>query len=452
MIESTGEGKYRYSFQEDRESHSQKNTLEYKPDLKPEERERTAWKQPEIESAESTQTITGTKPGQGGIVDLIDQLKGIETYLIDKINAILKANQSYRIPISSERLPDFSRAKEELGLDKGDFTLEDYVKALEERHTPAGDFLTAIAEKHFEGIYGDIDLELLQDYIEVKEEEAMIENFLRRSTFSILSEDPIDLNATDWDKTLYQKERQWEAKHNQHIIKEHNRNKEYQEAFLFNPKQLAQQKALRYQEEKPLRQVKAESNQLMNAYNVVSSKINGLNQFLGESYDIEEAVLSEENKKAVTTTLLSAIENGEITQELTQLNLLLTLAVDDANQAKHHYKHTLRDVYTQENRQKIMDELNVYQNLYLNDVLPLSHTLRFYETKPEQESSSLLLNVTKSMLLTATQQQERLFDWQTLQTGTTQLRSQKMAQVSEKEKARQEFHLVNHIIEKGDTE
>ena len=141
MIESTGEGKYRYSFQEDRESHSQKNTLEYKPDLKPEERERTAWKQPEIESAENTQTITGTKPGQGGIVDLIDQLKGIETYLIDKINAILKANQAYRIPISSERLPDFSRAKEELGLGEGDFTLEDYVKALEERHTPAGDTL-----------------------------------------------------------------------------------------------------------------------------------------------------------------------------------------------------------------------------------------------------------------------------------------------------------------------
>ena len=439
-------------FDEDRGQEAQFNTLEYRPDLSIEERERTAWEL--SENTGETSPVSPERPiGDGAIVDIIEEIKNLDSVIRDKLKEIINNQGRKPIFFYANQEADVKRAKEELGLNPDeDFSFNDYVVALENRETAAGDYLIEVSERYFEGIDGNLEMELYQDYFETKEELDLLQTYMMRTVDSILSDEPIDLSSEEWGELLYKKEQEWSANKNLQLATKIKRDELYKEAFLFNQGQLERQKELRYREKKDIDKVVAEANQLTNTLKIVEHKTQDLRQIVRHMEIIEEDRLKEEEQERMTQDLMMSVEDGQLTDDLTHVGLLLTLTVDDYNSQKHHYKHSLRDIYSLSNKNKLMDELSVYQNVYRNNVLPLSHNLKLYRLDPEYGTRNLLENLTKSMLNTTQQQKQRLIDWENIQSATSELRKKKLNEVSQKEDARQEYQLFKQIKEKGAVE
>ena len=437
-----------YGFKEDRGISGQYNTLEYQPTFEQEERERTAWNR---EVAATTPTNPSSPPvGGGAVTEVVEEFYKEKENLQNKIKDLTKELSSIEISVPEGYLPDIERAKQELNLDTSEFSFKDYISALDNLHTPAGDYLVEVSERFFESLDGNIKLELFQDYYEMLKEYELLEEYLKRNLGPILLGNEWQPNQPDFlEKVLAsEKELVLDVANKERDMSI--RNEMYKNAFIHNQELLDFQKEAKTNAKESLEFVKAKQYQMIDTTRTVNDKVKMLSKVTNYLDEISSKETTQEEKDNLMRVLENGTEDIQREASLTQLELMLTLSVETANQEKHHYKHSLRNSYNITQQTKLMDELMIYQNLYSEDVLPLMKVINHYSKDTPYEVEELLNGVTQSMRLTSQEKKNRILDFYKVQQATTQIRLQKINQVVQKESARQAFHTIDqYLTEQG---
>lgn len=433
-----------YGELEDREAYTIDNgILEYKPLFKREERERTAWEKPQFDN--NIQTPTYDKLGDGVLTDLVKKYDDTKKKFETKLEKIEKKYKDIIIPVLDKLKDDINKALEELNL-TGEFTFEKYIKALEQRNTPAGDFLVEVAERQFENLDGNIEMELYHDYYELLRELSVTEDYLYRQAIGKIYKE-IDKEKNNWEDILLKEELSWKEERNKIILNQKNRLSIEKNAFLFNPEVYPLQKELRLKEEPEVKRVDTEKNQVSDAIHISENKLNNsiyLFEVLNEVEDISEKdKLDTTIEKLIKTT----IEDNKKEENLTQLEQMLTISTENHNEEKRHFKNSLRNVYNEEFLYKNLDELSVYNGLYENSVIPLTSILKTYTEEQDSETTMILEAISNSMINTRKEQKKKTRDFDSLNFATYSIRMQKTNETKQKEKERQTYKILHSILE-----
>lgn len=422
------------------------NNLEYRPHFEESKRERTAW---DSTNTDDLSTPVGQKEkdvGDGLFTEIIEHTFAIGEKLKERLSELEEKFKKKEVAVSHTYIEDVNRAKEELGLKDGPFTFSDYIEAFDKRDTPAGDFLVEVAERYFEGPEGEIDLELYQDYKELTEEQSILEMYIKRVSDRVYGEIDWNLPKEARSQKVLEKEKDWGVKKDVVTLEKRSVDNMYKEVFLKNPENLTQAQAVRYQTEPKYDQLKDEESQLREVMQISWAKTYEFEKLLKQADTLVEGSLFETDKKSIEHALSSVSEEKEWNTGLTQTALMLTLAIERKNNEKHHLKHTLRNTYAPKKQTRILDEWNIYQNLYTKDTLPLLHTLRAYNEEQDEATTNFLSHVTQAMSAISEEKESRIQDWQRVQEATSMIRSEKISRVTEKEEAREGYRLIQALI------
>lgn len=433
-----------YGEAEDREAYTIDNSvLEYRPQLEKEKRERTAWEQDITEPQYSLPPIH-YDIGDGIVVDLIKRYDNFKNKLNQKLKEIEKEYSKETINFPEYANDDIRKAMEDLNLE-GDFDFSAYIKALEKRNTPAGDYLVEIAERQFESLNGNIYMEIYHDYFELLKEVEVTEEYLyRQSTGKMFSN--IDTSQEDWEEQLLKEELDWKESKKRTDSQRENRDSIIKEAFLFNPSIYPLQKALKHKEEPDYKEKNLTYNQLKDTMHISVRKLNNSQQvftYIESLESIQEKMNSEEMIEKVMNI---AIEPQEKVNNLTQFEQMLIVSTEKNNNEKRHYKNTLRNVYNQEFLLKNLDELSLHNQIYEESIAPLSTVLKIYNEPQDDETTIFLETLSQSMIETRNEQKRKTKDFNSLNYGNYSLRMEKIKEVKAKEESRQTFKSLEKII------
>lgn len=430
----------------------QKNPLEYRPSFERDARERTAWDLPAADAPASPHPLPppASTIGGGLATEGVKHLKDLGDRLNNLRESLYEELKTEPLILPDKFHKDTEAAKAELGLTGEGFTFAHYAEALKQWHTPAGDFLTEVAERYIEGVDGNLDMELFQDYQELQTEHHILVDYLSRALEPILAGDTLDLSDPDWDEKLRRQELDWGLRHQTALEEKAKRDEAYKTAFLTNQSDLSRQRALRYQEEEKQKTLTSEASRMHDGLLILQNKLREMERFLHTGETLRESGWEPNEQTAILQSLAGVTEDQNRNDRLTQSALMLTLAVENRNSEKHHIKHTLRNTYAPEKQRRVLDEMSLYQSLYDRDVLPLLHTLRAYSEEPPAAVANFLGSITSAMGDVAANKEKRTLDWQNLQSATSALRLQKVREVAEKEQARKGYQLLRALQEEPD--
>lgn len=434
-----------YNARENRESFAQDpSPLEYRPDLKYDERERTAWDLP------LTDPTIQTPPhhndiGDGIATQVIKDYDDFKKDLQNKLDDLYNNLRGEPVEFPDYALDDIDRAKEELGIE-GEFTFADYVTALENRNTAAGDYLTEISERYFEGLDGNIQMEVYHDYYELSQEIDIMDTYLHRQLNNHIFKE-IDTKQEGWEDVLLKEEIGWknqkvaidkQRKHRDSIIKE---------SFLYNPGVLEHQQNLKIHEEKDYKKKQNEYNQVKDTVSLAYSKLNESRSLFSNLEHVEVLVQEDELESTVDKIVRLSIEDNHKEENLTQFEQMLTVSTESMNNEKAHYKNSLRNVYNSDFLTHNLDELSLYNELYGNSMIPLTSVMKMYN-KPQDDETSLFLETLSSTMLTISDDKTRKTkDFHKINRASTRLRHEKLKQTEEKERARRTYKVIDTLLD-----
>lgn len=426
------------------------NPLEYKPSFQRSERERTAWELNQVDLPPGNFSDDEKEIGTGLIGDIIEYVDTIEKELLNKIEELEESFKGITFELNETISLDVEKAKELLELPKGDLTFNDYKEALKQWESPAGDYLLEIIESQIEGVNGNIELELYQDYIELEREYAIIQEYLARMLAPVLNME-WDKEKDDFKDLLTQMESDWGANKTQATESYQQAKKNYAKAFVSLASNISSEKSDKYLAESDYRNYSYQNKRIEEALATAQSKAREVERFLylGEKLIEDDAIDSD--KTELLTFVDHYSEEKDKDSLLTQSALMLTLSVENYNNEKHHYKHSLRNIYSPTKQERVLDELSVYHDLYQTDLVPLSYALKSYQENVDSKLSHFLTGVTSGLLAVSTEKDKRTAQLQKSVLASSNLRLKKLEQVTEKENIRQSYQLIQEIKEEMNT-
>lgn len=426
------------------------NPLEYKPSFQRSERERTAWELNQVDLPPGNFSDDEKEIGTGLIGDIIEYVDTIEKELLNKIEELEESFKGITFELNETISLDVEKAKELLGLPKGDLTFNDYKEALKQWESPAGDYLLEIIESQIEGVNGNIELELYQDYIELEREYVIIQEYLARMLAPVLNME-WDKEKDDFKDLLTQMESDWGANKTQATESYQQAKKNYAKAFVSLASNITSEKSDKYLAESDYRNYSYQNKRIEEALATAQSKAREVERFLylGEKLIEDDAIDSD--KTELLTFVDHYSEEKDKDSLLTQSALMLTLSVENYNNEKHHYKHSLRNIYSPTKQERVLDELSVYHDLYQTDLIPLSYALKSYQENVDSKLSHFLTGVTSGLLAVSTEKDKRTAQLQKSVLASSNLRLKKLEQVTEKESIRQSYQLIQEIKEEMNT-
>ena len=433
-----------YGETEDRETYTaDPSRLEYRPDLKRDERERTAW---EISTDKDKIYIppNANDIGEGVVTDLIQDYHEFKKKIQDKLDAIYEEKRREKITFPDYALEDIQRAMEELGLEEP-FTFAHYTIALEKRNQAAGDYLVELAEKQFENLDGDILMELYHDYYELLQEIEVSEKYLHRQSSSNMFSS-INTEKDKWEEKLLEEELGWKSMRDKAYQAKKYRQNLIKESFLFNPENYQIQKSIEHREEPEYNRKRTEYNQLKDTVHIAKNKLESSKVLFDNIEFIEKTEDSESLEDSLKKVIHFALEPKEIEQNLTQFEQMLTVSTETLNDEKTHYKNTLRNIYNRDFLEHNLDELSTFNGLYENSIVPLTSVLKVYNKPQDDHTTMLLETISSSMVDVREQQKKKTKDFDSLNYATYNIRMKKVQEVLEKEKSRETYRTINRII------
>ena len=428
----------------------EENLLEYRPLLEREERLATNWRLPQEETPTTptaNRPATG-KPGSGIVTETIKEFETIKTTIQDKLTTLEKENFKIRFPIPPAQAADVTRAKIELGLTGDELTITDYRKALEEKDTPAGDFLLEVIEDWIEGLEGNIQLESYAQYFQLQEETSLLDSYLSKILYPAMGLKQVDTQDPNWEKILEVNEKAWHKEQQLKLAAYEQSERAHLQSYLKYPERMEQTFGKLYEEKKTKRDAENRIAQANEALVLLRAKTQDIQNLFIETEEAETRNPYPE-KTSVLSGLAEMTRNDADWQaNLTNFGLMLTLSVDTKNKDKHHVKNTLRHTYSPGNREKLLGELSVYDEIYQTTALQALHLGEAYDETIAPELETLLNQVADGLLETSKQKKAKTKELYSLTRATTRLQQKTIQQMAEKDDARQGYHLIQEIKEK----
>lgn len=429
----------------------EKNALEYKPLFQRTKKDKSSWASDDVFEQEEVIGLDSEEEkeniGTGLITTLVSVFEEFKTNLEEKIKEWNKKLKDTTFKTEDRFLLDVQKAKEALGLPEGELTFEDYKKALEENEMPAGEFLLEIIEDQIEDINGAIDLELYPEYVESLKELELLERYIQKVILSNLSKEPIFLSGDDWEEKLIQAEKEWGQKRQAAGKTYLSAYEKQKEAILYQYQDIEKTRGQLHITEKEKKLFDVQASQLAEAFLLAKTKIEDTADTLQLVDDNMERTPFETPSEIIDSLLVLIDTKEKWNDSLTNLSLMLKLSVDVSNKEKHHIKTSLRHTYAISNQEKVLDELTVFQGLFQEKTIPISHELSAYREEPSETMTLLLNQVVVGLNENNKQKKAKVKELYTITNASSSLRKAKVSEVLKKDDARQGYHLLKKIAE-----
>ena len=427
----------------------EENLLEYRPLLEREERLATNWRLPQEETATAptaNRPATG-KPGSGIVTETIKEFENIKTAIQDKLTVLEKENFKTRFPIPPAQAADVARAKIELGLTGDELTITDYRKALEEKDTPAGDFLLEVIEDWIEGLEGNIQLESYAQYFQLQEETSLLDSYLSKILYPAMGLTQVDTQDPNWEKILEVNEKAWHKEQQLKLAAYEQSERAHLQSYLKHPERIEQTFGKLYEEKKTKRDAENRMAQANEALVLLRAKTQDIQNIFIETEEAETRNPYPE-KTSVLSGLAEMTKNDADWQaNLTNFGLMLTLSVDAQNNEKRHLKNTLRQTYSANNREALLNELSVYNEVYQNSLLDTIQALDVHNEESKGAIAILLEQIVEGMDETHKHKKAKTKEMNTLLQAASLLQRKEITAMTKKDDARQGYHLLEKIKE-----
>lgn len=424
------------------------NTLDYRPSFKREERLATNWV-----GAQDAITPDGIRLPENPKKTTETVLKYYEMKdFLDKSIADLRLRlEKLKLPAVSAAPADIERAKLELGLPTGELTIRDFDAAWDNKKTPAGHFLLEVMEDAFEGLDGTIEMELYPDYLQLREESNLLEDYLSRFIDKIVSFESKDRQEQDWPERFAESEAKWFEEKETQFLHHEAQYIAYIKAMLGDATAITKEKESLSLQEKKQKEFSSKEILLEDSLSLLREKTGRMYGFCKE-LNKELTRTPFEKEGIITKTLLDATENESEWQEnLTNVELMLTLSVDVSNKEKRHLKNSVRHVYSSENRLALLQQLNIYTDTYLHTGMSLLHLANFYDAEQPKEATLLLDEISNGLVELNEQKKKKAKDFYTITHATSDLMAEQLEKTLKKDNARQGYHLIRKIESLSET-
>ena len=434
------------------------NSLEYNPNLKRKEKIRGSFDidyQVIDDDQGSNEVVTITEPediliiGTGLVTDNISNFLELEkrlNILDEKVYKELKYVDTF---IPKEYIQDIKDIKEELGLIPGPINIDDYIYGLDHLEDPRGALIVELWENYHEDINGNLKAELYGDIHEIKNEINHFKDYMKLFIIENIKVDnhiELDYEKSNFLDLLKQQEKLFGIE-SRNIIKN---NIEVQEmfinSFIENKDNLDTLKEIKYSNK-----LRFEKNKFRNYSIEESNKITEIKSIQLESLitelenNIDRESFKDKNEiNSIINVRGETIENS--IPYLHKMNLLVKLGVDNDNQEKHKIKNTIRNIFSINNKEKLMNELLVEEEVFQKSALDTIHYISFYDDLYNNSADVFLNQSTKALKQMIEDKKNKTREFYNIEESESYFRELKIKNVLGKDDGRQTYKEIKRLI------
>ena len=427
----------------------EENLLEYRPSFERPERLATNWVK-EDKRAENDipkQEAHDQEAGSGIATELVKEQKDLQSSIEEKLKTLEKKYKDTVLNYDSRYDDDVLHAKEALGLTGNGLTIDDYRDALENLDTAAGHFLVEIIEDYIEGLQGNIELESYAEYFQLKQEMLLLDKYIEKILLSALEVTAFDFSQADWEIELLEKELQWYERNQNILDVKRKADNAHLSSYLYYPEKMERTRGQRFDSKKEARKATNRLGQANESVEVLMTKLDGAGLLFQRIEKEQSRAPYKETEKIISGLLESADTAEKWKENLTNFGLMLTLSVDAQNNEKRHLKNTLRQTYSANNREALLNELSVYNEVYQNSLLDTIQALDVHNEESKGAIAILLEQIVEGMDETHKHKKAKTKEMNTLLQAASLLQRKEITAMTKKDDARQGYHLLEKIKE-----
>lgn len=425
------------------------NQLEYNPELRRKDKLRGSYEKDatvdldggQNDELKITENILKPEIGEGLLTE------NIESYFKLKEKIDLLWDKTYtqligvKTPVPIEFEDKISEIKKENNLIDNGFSIDDYIWGLDNLKNPSGALLVELWENYHEDVQGSLTAELFADIHEMKNELAHTEVYIQKFLIDKMNIE-MPINEKDFLNVFLQEEKKLALK-NKSLKKEEVYLKDsYIYSMLNNQKDISGKREDMYNKQLVLDKNKFLNYGLIENNSILETKLIQLDSLTDIIIDnIDKDTF--ENYSEIQHMMNIRDENSQNSiPYLHKMNLLVKLNVDNENIKKHNIKNTIRNIYSIDNKEKLMNELLVDGEVFDKISLDVSHYVDFYNESMDSSADIFLNQATKSLISVVEGKKEKTKDFFTMEEGESYFRKLKLDNVLEKDDARQTYKQV----------
>lgn len=405
--------------------------LNYKPNLKRDEREATAW----IEQEELTTRLEDEsgKLDEGlPVTSIVEEFKDLK----QNIKEIIENQEKELLTLELEEDEHLTRALKETG-HVSVFRPEDYRALYDKKESSPGAYLIDVLEKRIEEEDGDISWEKHIEYIEIMEELEVLDHYVQKILYPIFDFNENQIDSLD---SLREKEKQWQERYAEALKEQKRLEKEYKESLYTSPEEIPRKRDALFQKERADRKYRQEKNQIDVTLKTIQDKTMMVRDYIK---DLEEELDFSINKSELYEELIRLNESKEEENEVLRTNILsLKETIDVENKKKKDFKDTRRHLYSKDKQIRIIDEYAIVNQMYRETVLPSVYQMRAFQDRVSEELGILYDESAKTLVNTHQENREKAYETYLLQISTSQTRQKRLSCISNKQKSRTLYNFL----------
>ena len=387
--------------------------------------------------------------GDGLVTDSIIEFEIIKDKFENLLEKTRNELKDTYVEVPFDLIDELNDAKDLIGLPPGEnISVNDYEQALNNLDNPGGAYIVELWEDFQEDVNGSIKAELFGDIVELNKETKHTEDFLQSFIGKLLLEENIDFTKENWNENVLKKEKEHKEKREKIIEYKNEAEQEQLNAFLFDAERIVEGRQGVYN----ITKFEKESNQIQNDLTESVETLNTKTSFLTNIYSNIENNLERESFTSSENILKPMIEisddESDFKNSLTKMNAMLKLSVDKQNKEKHNVKNNLRNLYSVNKREKLMDELLVDSEVYRKISLGLTHSLNYFDDSMGNEMDVLLNSLAMGLQETLNEKNNKTLAYYSDTMGESKLRKLKIENALEKDTGRQGFQFLTQVLNK----
>lgn len=432
------------------------NSLEYNPKLIKQEKIRGGYDketivvdgdQGENEEIKITEPSDNLVIGDGllysnikEVYDLEEKVKELEKNLYNELKYI-------KTEVPPEYSDEVKKIKDELGLVSGPLDVDDYIYGLDHLDNPQAALLVELWENFHEDVEGNLKAELFGDVHEISNEIKHFKDYIKNFLITKLdTENKLNEDDEDYLSQILQLEKLLGINNKNLFKNKIEVDNLYRNSFIENKENFNDMKEIKYKNESIFQKNKFMNYSIYESNSITEIKLLQLNSLVDDiTSSLERETYEDDNEvKRILEVRGESPENSM--PYLHKMNLLVKLGVDNDNQEKHKIKNTIRNVFSISNKEKLMNELLVEEEVFQKTALDTIHYINFYDDLYGDSADIFLNQSTKALKKMIQDKKEKTREFFNIEESESYLRELKIKNILEKDDGRQTYQKIKELI------
>lgn len=376
----------------------------------------------------------------------------IKNNISEAIGKLLDELKDFHVEVDTGHEESLINSKLSLGLEPvSSINVLDYKKALDNVKNPYGQYIVELFESEQEDVYGNLKAELIGELFEMEKEANHIVNFIDKIVGQTLLNKEIDYTDENWKEELLIAEKEMEEFYQAVVDRKEKNEEKLISALTTEPSLLNEAKVEKEDLKKYYKNILYKKNTLLDAHSILSIKNNEMSYHLGLISNNLEREPFDDYQEVIKPMVEITKDEKDMKIALTNSNVMLKLSVDSSNNKKSLLKNRLRNTFSVDKRENILEELETANIGFQDIVSDLEARLLTYNSYQTDEMELILEGIAEGISLLNEERNSKLKEFYNVSMAESSLREEKLTNILKKDDKRKAFILFESIKENVET-